>query len=79
MPVRDPKRRGAGWIARQADIGWSNSLGWCEGFCLLVTVIPNPLEGSCIPGRTIQRSGLATLPADIENIAYLPLRSWQDE
>ena len=28
MPVRDAKRRGEGWLAGQADIGWSNSLGW---------------------------------------------------
>ncbi len=27
MPVRDAKRRGAGWLAGHADIGWSNSLG----------------------------------------------------
>ncbi len=40
MPVRDAKRRGAGWLAGQADIGWSNSLGWYEGFCLLVCVSP---------------------------------------
>jgi hypothetical protein len=40
MPVRDAKRRGAGWLAGQADIGWSNSLGWYEGFCLLVAVNP---------------------------------------
>lgn len=40
MPVRDAKRRGAGWLAGQADIGWSNSLGWYEGFCLLVSVSP---------------------------------------
>jgi hypothetical protein len=40
MPVRDAKRRGAGWLAGQADIGWSNSLGWYEGFCLLVCVNP---------------------------------------
>src|SRR3712207_8121625 len=36
MPVRDAKRRGEGWLAGYADIGWSNSLGWYEGFCLLV-------------------------------------------
>ncbi len=24
MPVRDAKRRGEGWLAGQADIGWSN-------------------------------------------------------
>jgi hypothetical protein len=40
MPVRDAKRRGGGWLAGQADIGWSNSLGWYEGFCLLISVNP---------------------------------------
>ncbi len=40
MPVRDAKRRGEGWLAGQADIGWSNNLGWYEGFCLLVAVDP---------------------------------------
>ena len=38
MPIRDAKRRGEGWLAGYADIGWSNSLGWYEGFCLLVAV-----------------------------------------
>ena len=28
MPVRDAKRRGHGWLAGKADIGWSNSIGW---------------------------------------------------
>jgi hypothetical protein len=28
MPVGDAKRRGHGWLAGRADIGWSNSLGW---------------------------------------------------
>ncbi|MBA3791987.1 MAG: hypothetical protein H0X23_12210 [Rubrobacter sp.] len=27
MPVRNAKRRGHGWLAGYADIGWSNSLG----------------------------------------------------
>jgi hypothetical protein len=40
MPIRDAKRRGSGWLAGQADIGWSNSLGWYEGFCLLTSVNP---------------------------------------
>lgn len=40
MPTRNAKRRGEGWLAGQADIGWSNSLGWYEGFCLLVAVDP---------------------------------------
>ena len=38
MPTRDCKRRGHGWMAGQADIGWSNSLGWYEGFSLLTAV-----------------------------------------
>src|SRR4051812_36956966 len=40
MPVRDAKRRGEGWLAGYADIGWSNHLGWYEGFRLLVSVNP---------------------------------------
>ena len=42
MPVRDAKRRGEGWLAaaKLSDIGWSNSLGWYEGFRLLVAVDP---------------------------------------
>jgi hypothetical protein len=40
MPVRDAKRRGEGWLAGYADIGWSNSLGWYEGFRLLLAVDP---------------------------------------
>jgi hypothetical protein len=40
MPVRDAKRRGEGWLAGYADIGWSNRLGWYEGFRLLTAVDP---------------------------------------
>ncbi len=48
MPVRDAKRRGAGWLAGYADIGWSNSLGWYEGFRLLAAVNPNGvITGFC--------------------------------
>src|SRR5256885_8933057 len=36
--TRDAKRRGLGWLAGQADIGWSNRLGWYEGFHLLLSV-----------------------------------------
>lgn len=38
--VRDAKRRGRGWLAGQADIGWSNRLGWYEGLHLLLAVDP---------------------------------------
>jgi hypothetical protein len=40
MPLRDIKRRGEGWLAGYADIGWSTRLGWYEGFCLLVACDP---------------------------------------
>src|SRR5215469_2274349 len=38
--TRDAKRRGTGWLAGQADIGWCNRLGWYEGFHLLLAVNP---------------------------------------
>src|SRR6266851_8878898 len=38
--TRDAKRRGLGWLAGQADIGWSNRIGWYEGFHLLLCVTP---------------------------------------
>lgn len=34
--TRNCKRRGAGWLAGLADIGWSNRLGWYEGLRVLV-------------------------------------------
>ena len=40
VPRRDAKRRGAGWLPGLADIGWSNRLGWYEGFHLLMAVNP---------------------------------------
>jgi hypothetical protein len=39
MPVRDAKRRGHGWLAGQADIGWSNSIG-----CYLWASLCSPLQ-----------------------------------
>jgi hypothetical protein len=48
MPVRDAKRRGARWLTGYADIGWSNSLGWYEGFRLLCAVAPSgAITGFC--------------------------------
>jgi hypothetical protein len=48
MPVRDAKRRGAGWLAGRADVGWSKSLGWYEGFRLLAAVDPRGvITGFC--------------------------------
>lgn len=38
--TRDAKRRGRGHLAGLANIGWSNRLGWYEGFHLLISVNP---------------------------------------
>jgi len=36
LRVRNAKRRGRGWLAGQADLGWSNRLGWYAGFSVLL-------------------------------------------
>jgi Transposase DDE domain len=41
VPVRDVKRRGGGWLPEYAARGWSNRLGWYEGFHLLVAAAPD--------------------------------------
>ncbi len=38
VATRDAKRRGEGWLAGQTDIGWSNRIGWYEGFHLLTSI-----------------------------------------
>lgn len=38
--VRNVKRRGEGWLVGAADLGYSNRLGWYEGFYLLTSVTP---------------------------------------
>lgn len=38
IATRDAKRRGEGWLAGQTDIGWSNRIGWYEGFHLLTSI-----------------------------------------
>jgi hypothetical protein len=60
MPIRDCKRRGHGWLAGYADIGWSNSLGWYEGFCLLVAVDPSGvITGFCFGAASTADQQLA--------------------
>ncbi len=59
MPVRDAKRRGGGWLAGLADIGWSNRLGWYEGFRLLVATDPTGVItgfGFCAASATDQQA-----------------------
>jgi hypothetical protein len=60
MPVRDAKRRGNGWLAGYADIGWSNSLGWYEGFSLLTAVEPSGvITGFCFSAASTADQPLA--------------------
>ena len=60
MPTRDCKRRGHGWMAGQADIGWSNSLGWYEGFSLLTAVDPTGvITGFCFGAASTADQQLA--------------------
>jgi hypothetical protein len=40
VATRNVKRRGGGWLFGRAAIGWSNRLGWFEGFQLLLSVTP---------------------------------------
>jgi len=40
VPVRNSKRRGCGWLAGQANIGWCTRLGWYNGFRLLLATTP---------------------------------------
>jgi hypothetical protein len=48
VPVRNVKRRGHGWLAGMANIGWCTRLGWFNGFRLLIGVTPHGvITGFC--------------------------------
>ena len=60
MPIRDAKRRGHGWLAGDADIGWSNSIGWYAGFSLLTSVDPTGvISGFCFGAASTADQPLA--------------------
>ena len=60
MPVRDVKRRGHGWLAGEADIGWSNSIGWYEGFSVLAAIEPSGvITGFCFGSASTADQPLA--------------------
>jgi hypothetical protein len=60
MPVGDAKRRGSGWLAGYADIGWSNSIGWYEGFSLLTATDPTGVvTGLCFGAASTADQRLA--------------------
>ena len=41
VETRNAKRRGLGWLPGQANLGYSNRVGWYEGFHLLVSTRPS--------------------------------------
>jgi len=60
MPVWDAKRRGHGWLTGVADIGWSNSLGWYEGFSVLAAIEPSGvITGFCFGSASTADQPLA--------------------
>jgi Transposase DDE domain len=58
VPTRNVKRRGRGWLAGQANVGWSNRLGWYEGFHLLLASNPRGVITGFgfAPGSTADQS-----------------------
>ncbi len=69
MPTRDCKRRGHGWMAGEADIGWSNSLGWYEGFSLLTAVdSTGVITGFCFGSASTSDQHLAE--------TFFAVRAW---
>lgn len=41
VTVRNAKRRGTGWLAGLADIGWCTRVGWYDGVRVLLSVTPS--------------------------------------
>ena len=78
LPVRDAKRRGAGWLAGYADIGWSNSLGWYEGFRLLAAVDPTGVvTGFCFSAAsTSDQPSAETFSSPRDVTRTLVFRAW---
>jgi hypothetical protein len=64
MPIRNCKRRGHGWLAGNADIGWSNSIGCYEGFSLLTSVDPTGvISGFCFGAASTADQQMAETPS----------------
>ncbi|MDP6369600.1 MAG: IS982 family transposase, partial [Planctomycetota bacterium] len=74
VPTRNLKRRGRGWLVGQVDIGWSNRLGWYEGFHLLCRppTAHAPLA-RCGPARTRPLCGGSGLRGHEQSTAVAPL------
>lgn len=75
LVTRNAKRRGAGGLVGQADLGWSNRVGWYEGLHLLTAVTARGVITGygCAPASTAdQRLAETLLAARIRPQSRLP-------
>ncbi len=73
--TRDSRRRGAGWLAGEANIGYCNRLGWYEGLNVMTSVTPEGyITGfGCAPASTKEQPYAETfLAARWEQASALP-------
>lgn len=65
LVTRNAKRRGEGWLVGQADLGWSNRVGWYDGLHLLTVVTPDGVITGygCAPASTADQRLAETLLA----------------
>lgn len=65
LVTRNAKRRGEGWLVGQADLGWSNRVGWYDGLHVLTVVTPEGLVTGygCAPASTADQRLAETLLA----------------
>ena len=65
MAVRNKQRRGEGWLAGQAAIGWCSRLGWFAGIRVLSVVgSSGAITGVALaPGTTGERAQAEALVA----------------
>jgi hypothetical protein len=73
--TRDAHRRGNGWLAGEASIGYCNRLGWYEGLSVMTSVTPEGLITGfgCAPASTKEQPYAETfLAARAQQPAGLP-------
>jgi hypothetical protein len=73
--TRDAHRRGSGWLAGEATIGYGNRLGWYEGLSVMTSVTPDGVITGfgCAPANTKEQPCAETfLAARARQPAGLP-------
>ena len=76
VPTRNAQRRGAGWLPGLADIGWSNRLGWYEGFHVIMAVTPDGvITGFGCGAASTTDQALADTFFAVRHMPHAPLSS----